>query len=393
MRIEYSDRKIHNVECYRFCKARLDNGEEIYFVEYKDFTDKENGEFVDSYGIIENNNGIWQKTERKIGYDVLASRVVEEFDPKTLGNYLSFANSYHTNTYASDTPQTQTQTQRQTIPPHSRNNDLVPEFEIEKKWEPQTQTQTQRQEIDRNERQPDMQEVFIPLWTDESRTLVDPTFFIYTKKGLSYNSTTEKKVNRSFGTFATFDFVNLPDEFKSLFRKLNEKIIENNGRITLDDFNDITYGNTIYRFVPTMFRISANNGFESKLDVKLYDEQGYKLYDEDGALSPRDVLEHFGDYRLYEGYLTQNFPVNDQDNWLSIEIGGIAKRTADKELAAVKNMAEKPLEDALEDAYNKISKYQEEIKKLSQENEQLKHLLATYQNNEQFDYNHSNTRK
>ena len=90
MKIEYPDKSIHTVDCYRFCKAKLNNGEEVYFIEYKDFTGKLNGEFVDSYGIIELVNGKWYKTERKIDYYTLSTNVVEEIAPEILGNYLGF---------------------------------------------------------------------------------------------------------------------------------------------------------------------------------------------------------------------------------------------------------------------------------------------------------------
>lgn len=90
MKIEYPDKSIHTVDCYRFCKAKLNNGEEVYFIEYKDFTGKLNGEFVDSYGIIELVNGKWYKTERKIDYYTLSTNVAEEIAPEILGNYLRF---------------------------------------------------------------------------------------------------------------------------------------------------------------------------------------------------------------------------------------------------------------------------------------------------------------
>lgn len=90
MKIENPDKSIHTVDCYRFCKAKLNNGEEVYFIEYKDFTGKLNGEFVDSYGIIELVNGKWYKTERKIDYYTLSTNVVEEIAPEILGNYLRF---------------------------------------------------------------------------------------------------------------------------------------------------------------------------------------------------------------------------------------------------------------------------------------------------------------
>ena len=130
MKIEYPDKSIHTVDCYRFCKAKLNNGEEVYFIEYKDFTGKLNGEFVDSYGIIELVNGKWYKTERKIDYYTLSTNVVEEIAPEILGNYLRFKDNkielnqnegYSISQKDSEEKelklQTQTEPKREEIPP------------------------------------------------------------------------------------------------------------------------------------------------------------------------------------------------------------------------------------------------------------------------------------
>ena len=134
MKIEYPDKSIHTVDCYRFCKAKLNNGEEVYFIEYKDFTGKLNGEFVDSYGIIELVNGKWYKTERKIDYYTLSTNVVEEIAPEILGNYLRFKDNkielnqnegYSISQKDSEEKelklQTQTEPKREEIPPVYRN--------------------------------------------------------------------------------------------------------------------------------------------------------------------------------------------------------------------------------------------------------------------------------
>ena len=140
MKIEYPDKSIHTVDCYRFCKAKLNNGEEVYFIEYKDFTGKLNGEFVDSYGIIELVNGKWYKTERKIDYYTLSTNVVEEIAPEILGNYLGFKdnkielnqNEGYTISQSNSEEkelelQTQTEPKREEIPPRRQveENPLV----------------------------------------------------------------------------------------------------------------------------------------------------------------------------------------------------------------------------------------------------------------------------
>ncbi len=166
MKIEYPDKSIHTVDCYRFCKAKLNNGEEVYFIEYKDFTGKLNGEFVDSYGIIELVNGKWYKTERKIDYYTLSTNVVEEIAPEILGNYLRFKDNkielnqnegYTISQKDSEEKelklQTQTEPKREEIPPVYRNNNENQnrDFHIVKdnsdEYELQTQTEPKREEI------------------------------------------------------------------------------------------------------------------------------------------------------------------------------------------------------------------------------------------------------
>ena len=166
MKIEYPDKSIHTVDCYRFCKAKLNNGEEVYFIEYKDFTGKLNGEFVDSYGIIELVNEKWYKTERKIDYYTLSTNVVEEIAPEILGNYLRFKDNkielnqnegYTISQKDSEEKelklQTQTEPKREEIPPVYRNNNENQnrDFHIVKdnsdEYELQTQTEPKREEI------------------------------------------------------------------------------------------------------------------------------------------------------------------------------------------------------------------------------------------------------
>ena len=174
MEIEYPDKSIHKVDCYRFCKARLNDGEEVYFIEYKDFFGKSNGEFVDSYAIINHSNGKWYKTERKIDYYTLFSHVVEEIDPGILGNRMNFRNESYAHSQSDgyirtqrdyeeekNELQIQTEPKREEIPPrnpndenirnngHSENDGYIRtqrDYE-EEKMELQTQTEPKRGEI------------------------------------------------------------------------------------------------------------------------------------------------------------------------------------------------------------------------------------------------------
>lgn len=166
MEIEYPDKSIHKVDCYRFCRAKLSDGEEVYFIEYKDFFGKSNGEFVDSYGIINYSNGKWYKTERKIDYYTLFSHVVEEIDPGILGTRLNFRNESYVHSQSdgyirtqSDLEeekmelQTQTEPKREEIPPKYPNDGNVRIEEHIKvrnsddEYKLQTQTEPKREEI------------------------------------------------------------------------------------------------------------------------------------------------------------------------------------------------------------------------------------------------------
>lgn len=360
MRIEYQDGKIHNVECYRFCKSRLDNGEKIYFIEYKDFTDKTNGEYEDCYAIVENNNGIWQKVGKEIRYDILSSKVIEEFNPKILGDYLGFAN---------------------------KNRQQV--------FIPKTQTQPQKEKVDFEDSKHGMDEIFVPVVINDSGMVVDPAFDIptlsyyritggMTRRGLSYNSITRKEINRNSGTYATFDFVVFPNDFGKLFDEQNERIMSSGGPIPFVKLEDIICENKIYKFVPVKFPILANEGFNTQLDVKLPDK--------DDVLTPKEILEYFGDYRLNEGYINDGFLIQ------KIPMKKIAnKKITNKEQNVINirqsrettnTLSEK---NELKDARDKLVESKKEIERLRQENEQLKQLLSAYQNKKQLNFNQSNS--
>lgn len=138
MKIEYPDGKVHNVECYKFCKAVLENGEVVFFIEYYDHDNKINGEPVDSYGIVENINGIWYKSSRDIPYNKLSSKVVKELNVNDLGDKLKFID-----VKKDLMPQTQTKTQRQETSPIDEQK--VSYYREYDGFIPQTQTKAQKQ--------------------------------------------------------------------------------------------------------------------------------------------------------------------------------------------------------------------------------------------------------
>ncbi len=90
LQIEYPDGKIHSVNCYKFCKALLDKGEYVYFIEYKDKVgDKE----IDSYAVLENHFGRFYKSDKKIAYNELASNVIRDIALDTLSSEIFMKNS------------------------------------------------------------------------------------------------------------------------------------------------------------------------------------------------------------------------------------------------------------------------------------------------------------
>lgn len=410
MRVEYKDGRIHNVECYRFCKAILDNGEKIYFIEYKDFTDKQNGEFEDCYAIVANNNGTWQKIERKIEYDVLASKVVEEFDPQALGAYLGFAHNYNTHAYI---PQTQTQPQREKIDLEDTQPKLNERY-ISENNIPQTQTQPQRQRIDPEDINNNMEEIFIPVKIDDNGIVVDTAFDVYASlpghhnriageyfaRGLSYNSTTRKEIYRIFGTFATFDYVKIPYGFIELFDKQNERIRDSNGQILFVNLEDIIYNNKIYRFVPTKFQLDAVYG--SHLDIKLHDR--------DLHLNPKEILEFFGDYRLNEGYQNndnyiQKVPYRKHDELVrktnDVE-HNVSNVNQSEELSKSSNSNDELLKLAREELVEskevqrflreENDRLKKENDRLKKEKEELQGLIEAFKNRLELEMSRSNTK-
>ena len=340
-----------------------------------------------------NNNGKWQKTEREIEYSILASKVVEEFEPKILGDYLSFANGYNTRM---SPPQPQTQAMRNEIPPYDEDRKLKPEIGTKEEYKPITQTQTQMDKIDPEDIHADMEEVFIPIEIDDNGLVVDSAFEVPTisvnkiasgmfKRGLSYSSTSKKNIERNVGTFATFDFVSLPYELGKLIEERNERIRSSNGHISSQDLEDIVHENKIYRFVPTKTSLLVFDGFDSQLDIKLHDG--------DEHLTPREILEHFGDYRLSEGYINDGYALrirkvpekklDDQVRKMSSREQNIPSEKAPGDLLDNGN-------ELLSDAREKLIESKEEIERLEKENEQLKKLLAMYQNNSQLSDEESN---
>ena len=235
IKIEYPDRTIHNVDCYKFCMSILENGEKVFFIEYKDYGSNTSGEFVDSYGILTNNNGIWYKSDRRIDYYDLHLHVVKEYDPSIIGKNISFMpysmgssnhESYSTQTQlqpkkqevqthrrnnvelgesASDVlPQTQTETQRAGIPPIHKNNDTYVEATPDESLELQTQTQTQREKIPPTHKNAELREVYISLPSDVMRSRIDWTnLFPTNMRGLSYKGIENRSIKVKSGMISS----------------------------------------------------------------------------------------------------------------------------------------------------------------------------------------------
>jgi len=95
IQIEYPDLSIHNVECYRLAKAQLKDESFVYFIEYYDKVIGSE-EFIDSYAILENINGVFCKSDLKIDYSTLSSSVIRDLDLTTLSNLITMKGSIRT---------------------------------------------------------------------------------------------------------------------------------------------------------------------------------------------------------------------------------------------------------------------------------------------------------
>lgn len=95
MQLEYPDFSVHGVDCYRFAKAQFPNGEQVYFIEYKDVLD-DSGKETDCYAILENINGVFCKSDVRIDYNLLNQNVIREMDLGTLPTTVTMKGSKRT---------------------------------------------------------------------------------------------------------------------------------------------------------------------------------------------------------------------------------------------------------------------------------------------------------
>jgi len=351
MKIEYSDGTIHNVDCYKFAKAILENGEEVFFIEYKDYDNKRDGEYTDSYCIVVNVNGKWKKSDRKIDYSHLSQKTIHQYDPKLLGNYLDFyhlSNSFTPNQLNSSTikkriqPQTQTQSEREKQPPIVNDEeDDKNEYFITKEeaYIAQTQTQPIRDKVPPHylEKEKEKKEVFICIPTDSTKKYVNVDslrhYFESGDKliGLLYSGIKEDvpitpkdriEIENKFShetsykyvagkkNFASFNIVSLSNQFFSIFGKQINQLIEQAKEkgvydakgiwekgffletIEFDKFQSIETDDTIYKFVPCNIN-GVNvpfNDYYTKIDILVNQDKS--------NLFPDKILEGYLDYSI-----------------------------------------------------------------------------------------------
>lgn len=352
MSIEYPDGTIHRVDCYKFAKATLENGEQVYYIEYKDFDNKRDGEYTDSYGVIVNKNGRWLKTDRKIDYRILVSREIAKYDPKVLGKDLQIDRVSNTQSYEQlegimsehkiTQPQTQTQTQRDKKPPirnsEEQNSYIVPE---DGEYVPQTQTQPLREEIPphHGEEQKDKTIVYIPIETDISKKFVFPFFddlnraLQYSgRKELTYHCSDDKEMEDiQWGSglfyesekkglnlfegnvlsYDTFKVVDLPKEAIHLVREQYNRsaVKDSNGAdvIKYSDLKDFTFGDVEYKFVPAvggLYLRTQHVGLDFFLD------------DESKKFTPSEIIEHYCDDSLPIGRMHMDIGNLKMTEWI-----------------------------------------------------------------------------
>ena len=354
MKMEYPDGTIHSVDCYKFAKAVLEDGEEVYFIEYKDYDNKRDGKYTDSYCVVVNSNGKWQKSERKIDYSKLSSKVIENYDPKVLGNNLEFFrldNSYTFNQLGISIeqqklqPKTQTQSKKVKNSPIKNTSNQDYSFDV-KEPEPTLKTQTEmvKQEIKHHHSsKKEKKEVFVCIPTDVTKKYVrvaslEDLFFRRAREGavgLSYSGIKEnvkldikdcEEIDKMFYhetqieskntdeiylrryDFASFNIVNLSNQFLSIFGKQILILIEQakekginkatdiwncfDETISFNDFQSIEIDDTIYRFVPCNrdgYYIPFNE-YYTNIDI-VVDQVNNKK-------QPTDILEGYFDYSI-----------------------------------------------------------------------------------------------
>lgn len=353
MDIYYPDGTKHHVDCYKFAKAVLDDGEEVYFIEYKDYDNKKYGEYADSYGIVVKKDGRWQKSERKLDYRMLSSREIEKYDPKVLGEDLQMLKEINTQSYEQPegilnehkigAPQTQTQPQRDKKPPVGNSKEQNP-YIISKEdgYVPQTQTQPLREEILPHHEKVEKREIFICVPTDKTKKFANLAGIkdLFSRGvGLSYKGIQNdvyldykqthqmfekfydagKKIKRKDGEnvidFASFNTVKIPQKVLDALQKQviqltdqsKKKGIFNGDETLLFDWEKniefsglqtIDVDDTIYRFVPY-------NRFHSSVPfITSYERIDIVVDEKDKKKSPVQILEEFFDYSLPMGRIT-----------------------------------------------------------------------------------------
>lgn len=306
MKIEYSDGTYHNVDCYRFCRAILENGKEVFFIEYKDYSNNRDGDYTDSYAIIACNDGVWHKVNEKINYSVLASHIVQEYNPEILGKKLNFYRENKSNVIdnfnkKSATIQTQTQVKRQEKPPFKNNEEQFFTNISDNSEYYQTQTQTQREEIppkNRNEKENE-KNIYVVLPTiggkgqiidfNTLHSLDKPfTGFIVTKFIINddLKKTQLSVYDKSYSDdFKVYNHIELNDDtIQKILKNLDKQgaTIQN-----INELKDLTIGNCRYQFVPSndrMYRMSLNYQLET---VVLPFKKGYD------DIKSKDMLRRF----------------------------------------------------------------------------------------------------
>lgn len=347
MSIEYPDGTKHRVDCYKFAKAILEDGEQVYYIEYKDYDNKRDGEYTDSYSVIVNRNGRWQKSDRKIDYSKLSSREIGKYDPKALGGDLQIERLSNTQSYEQPEgilsehiitiPQTQIQTQRDKKLPVG-NSEEQNSYIISKEdgYVPQTQTQPLREEIPPHyEEKKDNTIVYIQIETDSSKKQVFPAFFddkalqYCGRKNLTYHHSDDEEMVNFQGaselyyeseknglelfegnvlTYDEFKIVELPKEVVSLICKQYDDvgIKDRNGfeLIKYSDLKDVTVGNVIYKLVPVVNKIYLNYPHVS-FDVFLNEDSK--------RFTPGEIIEHFCDDSLPIGRMNIEMEVTPNE--------------------------------------------------------------------------------
>lgn len=295
--IEYPDRTIHKVECYKLCSAMLPDGKAVHFIEY---IDKYQNKRVDSYAILEYINDRWVKSKDTIPYQTLAANKKVDLPLSLLPKRISY-NTYSYNfSYDSSVDKEKEQAIEDKIEPQLEvspvRQAVEPKFDLSKKETMsyskeeehifETQTDPKMVRIDPPEYEPkrkNVKKVYVPILVDSQNfqisRIVDVNYG-WQLETINQSTLNDEEVASMLsaypldtidkclesGTFkhtsAKYKKEEVPDAIKSYIYGIQNAAIENQKLADFDELKPLQIEDTEYIFVKN-FGLHDIQSFES----------------------------------------------------------------------------------------------------------------------------------